>query len=121
MARIYDATATDFENELVGRKIVAISDTAIILDNGTTLVMEDTSSCCAYFEVTGVNAAEDIADNVITAVTQRDAEGKDEEGFTIVVLSEAKELATIDIDGTASSGYYCHSINLNIKKKEDSK
>lgn len=118
MTKYYDADEQDFEKELVGHRIVSIKDDTLVLDNGKTLVMEDTSDCCAYFSVTGVKFSDDLADNVVTAVTSRSSEegGEYDEAFSIVVLSEAKELAVIDIDGTASSGYYCHSINLEVRE-----
>lgn len=114
---IWDADAEDFAQELIGHRIVSITEAAIVLDNGVTLVMEDTNDCCAYFGVTEINTSHEIADNVVTSVARRDLnEGEYGESFAIVVLSEAKELACISIDGTESSGYYCRSINLKVTR-----
>jgi len=114
---IIDADAIDFALELVGHKIVSLTDETIILDDGTVLLMHGTADCCAYFDVVGTHAEDGIADNIITAVKTTDLDGYEyDEGFRLHILSEATELGYIDIDGTASSGYYCHSIDLEVRR-----
>lgn len=123
MTKIYDATSDDFETALVGRKIVATTHDTITLDSGVVLELEDTSDCCAWFSASDVRLI-DTGDNIITAVEEvtlsaQDSAYADDEHYRVRILSNAKEIANFDIEGNASSGYYCHSINLIIKDKEN--
>ena len=113
--KIYDLTGEDLAKELVGKHIVAATDGTITLSDGTALIIEDTSDCCAY--INGVIENIDLSDNVITAVEYEDADMEEyDEHWKLNVLSNDKRVLAIDIDGTSSNGYYCHSINLVVKR-----
>lgn len=112
---IYDAEAADFAKYMVGHRIVAVNDTTITLDNGVRLEVCDSQDCCAGFYATIRALDYSLSDNLITAVTQIGAAPDTEEGiFSICVLCEDRLLAAIDVQGTASSGYYVHSIILKV-------
>lgn len=112
---IYDLRQEDLEKEVLGKKVVHINETlgTIELNDGTTLQLQDTSDCCAYFN--GQLKAGNFTDNVITAVRHEDL-GDDpyDEHWALHILAGDDRIASIDIDGTSTSGYYCHSINLDV-------
>lgn len=105
-----DASVEDFQDELIGKKIVEIENNVILLSDGTMLELIDTSDCCAWFSAElSVN---NLVDNAITKVyATGDGNG---DGFTIHVLAANKKVVDIYIDGDEGSGYYCHSINLEV-------
>ena len=112
---VYDMSDTDLRDEVVGKKIISVNDSSCTLDDGTVLVFEDTSDCCAWFAAE-VKAGT-LVDSTITGV---EVEGRDvpnewvAEAYTIHVLSADTRVMAVEIEGDASSGYYCHSINLEI-------
>ena len=112
---IYDMGKDDLEKEVLGNSIVSIEDKKITLSNGKVLEIEDTDDCCAWF--TGDIKAFDFADNVVTGVEEIKHEGTSSapESWALRVLSKHKTLAEINIEGDSTSGYYCHSVNLNVK------
>ena len=113
---IYDMTFDDLEKELIGKTVVAIDegDNALTLDDGRVLKFRDTAECCAWFN--GELRAGNLTDNAVTAlkVTDRQKEEYDDEDYTIHILAADKNIADLDIYGNPTSGYYCHSINLDI-------
>ena len=115
---IYDASADDFAKELIGKSIKAIAGDTIELNDGTILELEDTSDCCAYFN--GDLEVIDLTDNAVTGVEHVDRDPSDDsdydEHWSIHILSTHKLIAKVNIDGNASNGYYCHSINLRVKR-----
>lgn len=116
---IRDMTPEDLESQLIGKTIVAIdTDTnKITLNDGTILTLADASSCCAWFEASIRKG--NLTDNAITAVEVTYDEEPEEfssySSWTIHVLAENKKICDIDICGDETSGYYCHSINLEIQ------
>ena len=110
MKTIYDMRPKDLENLLVGHKVVSVStdDNSLVLDNGTTLILEDTSDCCAWFDAT----LEDInlEGNIITALKVDNLP----DGFAITILSESEEIGRVSVEGSLGSGYYCSSVNLIV-------
>ena len=113
---IYDMTFDDLKKELIGKTVVAIDegDNALTLDDGRVLKFRDTAECCAWFN--GELRAGNLTDNAVTAlkVTDRQKEAYDDEDYTIHILAANKKIADLDIYGNPTSGYYCHSINLDI-------
>ena len=113
---IRDMTASDLEKELIGKTIVEIDESAntLTLNDGRKLVFRDTSDCCAWFDAN--LRAGNLTDNAITAikVTDRQEDGYDDEDYTIHILAANKKIADLDIYGNPTSGYYCHSIDLEI-------
>ena len=47
---VYDISAKDLEEELLGKKIVEISSSEITLNDGTVLHLEVTTECCAWYD-----------------------------------------------------------------------
>lgn len=114
---IYDADSTEFAAELVGKSIKSIAGNTIELTDGTVLEIQNTGDCCAWF--TGSLEVIDLSDNAITRVEHVDREPEDDsdydEHWSIHILSAHKLIAKVNIDGNATSGYYCHSIDLKVK------
>lgn len=112
---IYDMDETDLSTHLVGKSIRSISGNTIELTDGTVLEVEDAADCCAWFS--GDVKAFDFTDNVITGVTRKDVDAAEEydEAWTLQVFSAHKIIAEVNIEGNASSGYYCHSVGLRVK------
>lgn len=113
--KIYDMDAADLEQRLVGKSIKGIAGSVIELTDGTVLEIEDASDCCAWFS--GDIKAFDFTDNVITGVSRKEAKAADEwdEAWTLQVFSAHKVIAEVNIEGNATSGYYCHSVGLRVK------
>ena len=114
---IYDLAALDLRKELVGKSIVATTDTTIELSDGTILEMQETSDCCAWF--IGHLSAFDFSDNIIPDVRKADYKENWDEStqvWDLQIFSAHKKIAEINIEGDETSGYYCHSINLRVTK-----
>ncbi|MGP5931738.1 DUF7448 domain-containing protein [Corynebacterium glyciniphilum] len=118
--RIYDMSLDDLKEALVGRTVTEIdtNEGTVTLDDGTEVEFEDTSDCCAWFNYE--LRAGNFTDNAITSVevTENAAENEWEEDYTIHILAANKNVADLTITGDPTSGYYCHSINMNITTKE---
>lgn len=117
---IYDMGSGDLAEQLTGKSIVSVSGDSMTLNDGTVLELEDTADCCAWFS--GSLEVIDLSDNMITNVEHvnrdpEDGSGHDEydEHYSLHILSAHKLIAKVNIDGNASSGYYCHSINLKVR------
>lgn len=116
---IYDLGKQDLEDLLIGKVITGIDEDAgtITLNDGTILELEDTGSCCAWFD--GELKKIDLTENAITAVAVKELGQNDyDEHWELVVLSADKAVCAIEIEGDSTNGYYCHSINLLVKKPE---
>lgn len=119
---IFDMTAEDLERELIGKTVTAIdeSENKLTLNDGTTLEFRDAADCCAWFNAN--LRAGNLTDNAITAikVTDRQEEEYADEDYTIHIFAANKKIADLDINGNPTSGYYCHSIQLNIHTPKES-
>lgn len=113
---VFDMTAADLERQLIGRTITVIDETenTLTLDDGRKLAFKDTHDCCAWFNAN--LKAGNLTDNAITAikVTDRPQEEYGDEDYTLHIFAANKKIADLDINGNPTSGYYCHSINLDI-------
>lgn len=113
---IMDMSAKDLEKELIGKTVVEIDEreNTLTLNDGRKLAFRDTSDCCAWFNAN--LRAGNLTDNAITAikVTDRQEEMYADEDYTIHILAANEKIADLDISGNPTSGYYCHSINLEI-------
>lgn len=118
--RIYDMESGDLARHLVGKSITTIDDEAgvITLSDDTRLELEDSADCCAWFE--GKLRTIDLTENAITAVREdgHTAECEYDDAWKLTVLSVDKEVCAVEIVGNASSGYYCHSIELVVHSPE---
>lgn len=114
---IYDMETENLADNLVGKSIKSIAGQTIELNDGTILEIEDTASCCAWFD--GTIEAFDFEDNVITRVERVEAIAQDkyDDAWSLHVFSAHKLIAKVNIEGNESNGYYCHSVNLRIVKK----
>ncbi|MCS4277378.1 hypothetical protein M2390_003146 [Mycetocola sp. BIGb0189] len=112
---IYDMTESDLSGQLIGKSITAIAGKTMTLNDGTVLEFENAADCCAWFDATLESI--DLNDNAITAVTRVGAKAAEDydEAWSLHILSAHKLIAKVNIEGNASSGYYCHSILLNVK------
>lgn len=119
---IRDMTAQDLERELIGRAVTAIDErnNKLTLDDGRVLEFKDTFDCCAWFNAN--LTAGNLTDNAITAikVTDRQEEEYGDEDYTIHIFAANKKIADLDINGNPTSGYYCHSIDLDIHTPKES-
>ena len=115
---IYDMDKQDLKKLLIGCTVTKIDegDNALTLDDGRVLKFRDTAECCAWFN--GELRAGNLTDNAITAVKVTDHQDPEDvygdEDYTIHILAANKKIADLDINGNPTSGYYCHSINLDI-------
>ena len=115
---VWDMSAQDLEDQVLGKRVEFISETdnSIHLDDGTVLRLEDTSSCCAWFNAELKKG--NLTDNAITAVEEvpRQPDEEYNESWSLNILAADTRLATVDIEGNPTSGYYCHSVNLIVTK-----
>lgn len=120
---IYDMTPQELKRELIGRTVTKIDegDNALTLDDGRVLKFRDTADCCAWFN--GELRAGNLTDNAITAVKVTENQDPENvygnEDYTIHILAADKNIADLDITGDPTSGYYCHSIDLEIYTPEE--
>ena len=106
-----DATAEDLSGLLVGKSITSIEGDTFVLSDGTRIELIGTGDCCAWFSASIENI--DLSDNVVTRCESGD---RDADGWSLTVFSAHKRIAEVNVDGDATSGYYCHSINMNVRK-----
>ena len=115
---IYDMTAQDLRDEVVGHSIVSINTITktIVLDNGTTLEIEDYEGCCAWFG--GELEVIDLDENVITRIEQVDSTAVETglESWSLHIYTAHKLIAKVNIDGDPANGMYGSSVNLLVKK-----
>lgn len=115
-----DMTESDLEKEILGHAVTEVSEGSgtITLDNGTVLSFADQADCCAWFcaELTAGN----LTDNAVTSVDVTYNDSDEVEDYTIHILAANKKIADIDITGDPTSGYYCHSIALEVYLPEAS-
>lgn len=114
--RIWDMGQSDLEKRLIGKRVVEINEnnSEMTLDDGTVLVFQDESDCCAWFEAE--LKAGNLTDNAVTAVrvTDRQENEYGDEDYTLHILAADETIADLNITGNPTSGYYCHSITLEI-------
>lgn len=108
----YGMDDQDLAVELIGKKIVEINteNNTLTLHDGTVLKFHDAFECCAWFEAE--LEEKNLTDNAITNVTTSGQYG--DESWTIHILAADKNIADVHISGHEGSGFYCHSINLEI-------
>lgn len=117
---IWDMTPEDLADALIGRVVVEVieGDNVLVLDDGTCLEFEDTADCCAWFSAD--LKAGHLSDNAVTAVKViDDSDDEYDESWTVHILAADDRIADLHVEGTESSGYYCHSINLVVKKPNE--
>ena len=122
--QIRDMHWEDLSRALVGKVITDIdpSTNTLTLSDGTALTFEDTSGCCAWFAAE--LKAGNLTENAVTAIRYTDnapeAGAYDDENYTLHILAVDHNIADLTITGNPTSGYYCHSINLTIRKELES-
>lgn len=115
---IYDMTASDLEGEVLGKRVLDVSESngTITLEGGVVLRFEDESLCCAWF--TGELKKGNLTDNVVTSIVEEDR-GEDSEygterSYSLHILAADTRIATLDIDGDIGNWYYCSGITLRV-------
>lgn len=115
---VYDISAKDLEEELLGKKIVEISSSEITLNDGTVLHLKDATDCCAWYDYM-IHRGK-IVDHAITGVKSVNVdidEGAEySENFKLHILAGGITVADVDIWGVDAAGYYCHSIDMLIRR-----
>lgn len=104
----------EWTDVLIGRKVVAVDESTMTLDNGVKIRFDDESDCCSYVELASLATT----NNVITAVTVGDNEeetgGEGPYRAWVHVVTEACELNIVEQIGDASNGYYLHGFSLGV-------
>lgn len=112
-----DITEDDLKDLVLGHKIVFVDTerNSLLLDSGVVLTVESVHECCAWFQ--GIVHEGKVVDNVVTAVNTTYPENPSaEEEFTIHIIADSTEVANINVTGDPSSGYYCHSVSLQVRE-----
>ncbi len=110
---------------LIGRRVVEVGGRpgvgghhgSLTLDDGTVLDLEGNQDCCAYYDITELNAV----DNIITSVEfEEDPAGDDypkgQGVYRIFVFAENREINLVRFDGTDSNGYYGTGYTITVKE-----
>ncbi len=115
--KMYDAYAEDLGALLVGKSIekIDLRRNTFLLSDGTEVELMDTSDCCAYFYAEIENI--DLADNMVVRCEESDNPDS-EDGWILTIFGAHKKIADVNVDGDAQNGYYCHSINLEVRRVE---
>lgn len=116
--------AAELEALIVGHKIVKVeknvkipmktyswgsdTGTAITLDNGKRVFLEDTSDCCAYTELESFLFNEELADHIITSVKTEDS------CQTWFILADMAEVLKFDVSWSEGSGYYGVGFTMRV-------
>lgn len=115
---IPDMSVGDLRNELIGQKIVDIDTrkNTITTASGKKLHFKDTYQCCAWFEAE--LSVGNLTDNAITSLDVTDNQPENHFGsgsdYTIHIMAADKNIADVNIYGDETSGYYCHSVILEV-------
>ncbi len=108
---------------LLGRRIVEVEGDYMLLDNGTTVLLDGNDGCggCSAGDYWVVG---DIAkvDNIITAVeTQETSRTTDEDGYEdtltvykVFVVAEDKRFNLFTVEGDDGNGYYGSGYTLHV-------
>lgn len=115
---IFSAEDTEIFDTVVGHAIVDVDITAsaLTLDNGTVLYFEDGGDCCAWFEASLVRMSR--TENIITDMRRTELpriSGTDDSvHWEICLIAGNEDIASVEVTGDATSGYYGSSINLRV-------
>lgn len=111
----------DLRKEIIGQTVTEINEKekTITLANGKRLRFIDQEACCAWFSAE--LKAGNLTDNAVTRLDITDRrEDKElfdsQEDYTIHILAANKKIADLTITGDETSGYYCHSIALEVEE-----
>lgn len=115
--KYYDADDETLRELLIGQTVVSINGDTMTLKDGTKLLFEDTSDCCAWFAVELEKG--NLTDNAITDIRYeaRTAINKNPpEKYTLHILAADTTIADVQVEGDPSSGYYCQSFNVVVTR-----
>lgn len=104
---------------LVGRKITKVSDTELLLDNGTALRLEGHEGGCSCgagdYELTELNGC----DNIITSVELVNSPDSDyDEGdgtYRIFVIADNQRINLATFTGSDGNGYYGTGYYIHVR------
>lgn len=101
---------------LVGRRIVEATTDSLILDDGTRLTFEtSTSECCSSIDLVSLrDAAAALITNAKVLDNEEETGGEGGYRAWIHVITDAGEFTVAEADGDASNGYYLHGFALNV-------
>ena len=110
----YDMDLDVLKSHIVGHTIVDIdtNSNTLVLDNGVILELVDAYECCAYFKALLDNI--NLKGNIVTALEYIDYDSSSPVSWGISILNESSIIGNILIEGNPTSGYYFHSINLEV-------
>lgn len=115
----YSADVDEFRKELVGKKILGVGHSTLLLEDGTELVIEAGGDCCAYFEG-WFETVGDPEQAVVTRVDRVDLEETSQYGgdvnFSINIYAAHRQIAKAEVRGDEGTGYYGSSITLVVRK-----
>jgi hypothetical protein len=107
----------ELEAAMVGHRIVSVgrhrqtAETLLILDNGHTVAIQDTSDCCAYTELNSFILHADKIQHVITGVGTTD-------GFTTWhIYADLGDVMELDVGWSCGNPFY-YGYGFNIRVKE---
>lgn len=111
-----DMTDRDLAGEIIGKRIVEIDadENTMTLHDGTVLEFQDVQECCAWFEAE--LKEKNLTDNAITHVTMSGEYG---DAWSIHILAANTHIADVNITGDKGTGYYCHSIELEVTRPDN--
>lgn len=111
-----------FEQNLIGRRIVELDDTAMVLDDGTRLEFIIISDCCALGRIDSFKAIKNLEQATVTAVTEvevpdkYDPIGIYEEHYRVTIFGGDRRLAELDHTTDHSNGYYTSAVKVEVTK-----
>lgn len=99
-------------NALVGRKVVAVTEDALVLDTGKVLYVRTEGGCCAWYDITNITKVDNIIMDVRIEHTEWDWDSDERpasgaaERFSIFVYADNTEVNLLAVEGNEGSGYY---------------
>lgn len=109
---------------LVGRKVVAVTEDAMVLDTGKVLYIRTEGDCCAWYDITHLSKVDNMITDVRTEHTEWDYDAPDRpdsgaaERFSIYVYADNAEVNLLTVEGNEGSGYYGRGYRIMLDDKE---
>lgn len=112
-----------FEQNAVGRRIVELEDTAMVLDDGTRLEFVAYPDCCACGWIDSFKAVENLEQATITRVEEVDIDKpedgyRDEDHYRVTIFGGDRRLADLPHTTDHSNGYYTSAVEVDVIKRK---
>lgn len=114
----FNHSTLDAAKDLIGKKLLSITDNVLIFEDCTKVQLHSTSGCCAWYEGTFICREENFTDYVVTDVEQESTDDESEDEYVIHFLSAHKTLFDMEVVGDPTTGYYVHDVELTISFPE---